>query len=92
MAICILFELVEVVGTLAIYRFGSCNQNLDGMFEIDLYKLHISKEIAEDTSISKVVKLLNNNQPQSLANNAFSKIAKHYLKYKEYPVRGGYFA
>jgi hypothetical protein len=92
MAICLEFELVEVSGTVARYRYGSCAQEMNGLLEIDLYKLYISREIPEDISIGKIVKLLNNNQSQVKANKVFSKIAKYYQKQKEYPKRGGYFA
>jgi hypothetical protein len=92
MAICLEFELIEVSGTVAKYRYGSCAQEMNGLLEIDLYKLYISREISGDISISEIVKLLNDKQSQAKANKVFSKIEKYYRKHKEYPKRGGYFA
>lgn len=91
MAICLEFELIEEIGTLARYKFGNCLHELDGVFELDLFKLK-SGEISGETPINEVVKLINDNQEQSMANRVFSKINKHYLEYNEYPRKGGYYA
>ncbi|MCH5583819.1 hypothetical protein MK805_02400 [Shimazuella sp. AN120528] len=92
MAICLHFELVKVVDTVAVYRFGNCSEKLDGLFEVDIHKSLFQKKVLEDTPLSEIVKLLNQKQSQSKANYVFSKIMKHYQKYKEYPQKGGYFA
>lgn len=67
MAICIEFELVELKGSAAEYRFGSCLNELTGLFEVDLEKL-VSGEIPWDTPMEQVVILLNNKQSQAMAN------------------------
>lgn len=91
MAICLDYELVEIRGTVAVYKFGDCLQELDGVFEIDLPKL-ISGEISMQAPIDEVVKLKNHNQSQSKANRVFGKIYKHYLENHEYSIKGGYYA
>ncbi|MNG21601.1 hypothetical protein D3C84_1059890 [compost metagenome] len=91
MAICLEYELVERIGTKAIYRFGSCLQPMDGLFEVDVAKL-ISGEISPEESMTDVVKLLNDLQPQQHANRVFSKIYRYYMEKHEYPVQGGYYA
>lgn len=91
MAICLEFELVEVNGTLAKYRFGSCLKPLDGELELDLFKLK-SGEIPGTTPIDQVVKLMNDKQSQAMANRVFGKIYKHYFETNEYLVKGGYYA
>jgi hypothetical protein len=85
-AICLHFELVTVIGTVATYRYGNCSDKLDGLFGIDLYQLLIQKTTSEDTPISQIVKLLNHNQSQSKANKPFSKIVNHYREYQKYPT------
>ncbi|MBD0384036.1 hypothetical protein [Paenibacillus sedimenti] len=90
MAICLEFELIEVIGTIARYRFGNCLRDLDGVFELDLFKLK-SGEISGDTPMNVVVKLINDNQEQAMANRVFSKVYKHFLEHNEYPVKGGYY-
>ncbi|MNW25775.1 hypothetical protein D3C74_25270 [compost metagenome] len=91
MAICLDYELVEIKGTIAVYKFGDCLKELDGIFEIDLPKL-ISGEILMQAPIGEVVKLKNDNQSQAKANRVFGKIYKHYLEYHGYPTEGGYYA
>ncbi|MCZ8518484.1 MULTISPECIES: hypothetical protein [Paenibacillus] len=91
MAICLKFELVEVVDTTARYRFGGCNEVLDGVFEIDITKL-VRGDIDGDTPISQVVRLMNDKQSQSMANRVFGEIYRHYLKDSKYPEEGGYYA
>lgn len=91
MAICLEFELIEVIGTLARYRFGNCLRELDGVIELDLFKLK-SGEISGDTPINEVVRLMNDKQTQAMANRVFSKINKHFLEQNDYPVKGGYYA
>jgi hypothetical protein len=91
LAICLEFELIEVIGTLAKYRFGYCLRELDGVIELDLTKL-ISGETPKDTPINEVVKLINNNQTQQNAYRVFHKIYKYYLEYNDYPLKGGYYA
>jgi len=91
MAICLEFELIEVIGTVARYRFGNCLRELDGIIELDLFKLK-NGEIPGDTPISEVVKLINDKQEQAMANRVFSKVNKHFLEHNEYPVKGGYYA
>jgi hypothetical protein len=91
MAICLEFELIEVIGNIASYRFGSCLKELDGIIELDLFKL-ISGETTVDTPMSEVVRLMNDKQNQAMANRVFGKVHKHFLEYNEYPVKGGYYA
>ncbi|GAA0134897.1 hypothetical protein YSY43_17370 [Paenibacillus sp. YSY-4.3] len=91
MAICIEFELVEVKGTVAQYRFGDCVKELTGLFEVDLYKLS-NGETSWDTAMDKVVVLLNHGHSQAKANRAFSKIFKYYKETGEYLSMGGYYA
>lgn len=91
MAICLDYELVEIRGTVAVYKFGNCLKELDGIFEIDLPKL-ISGEISMQAPIGEVVKLKNDNQSQAKAIKVFGKIYKHYLEHHEYPTKGGYYA
>jgi hypothetical protein len=90
-AICLEFELIEVIGTLARYRFGNCLCELDGLIELDLFKLE-SGEIPGNTPIIEVVKLMNHKQSQAMANRVFGTINKHYLENNEYPEKGGYYA
>ncbi|MEO3944275.1 hypothetical protein [Gorillibacterium sp. CAU 1737] len=91
MAICIEFELVEVNGSTARYRFGECCKELTALFEVDLEKL-LSGETSWDSPMDKVVVLLNDGDRQSMANRAFSKIFKHYKETGEYLSKGGYYA
>lgn len=91
MAICIDFELIGVEHTVARYRYGECLRELNGIFEIDLYKF-TSGELPEDTVMSDVVVLLNQNQSQASAIRAFTKIYRHFKEHGEYPVKGGYYA
>lgn len=91
MAICIKFSLLEINGTAARYRFGGCNQELDGIFEIDLYKL-MSCETPGSTPMNEVVRLLNEKQSEFLACRAFSKIYYHFKEHNEYLKDGGYYA
>lgn len=91
MAICLDFELIEVIGTKARYRFGNCLKPLDGMMEVDLEEF-IRKGLPSDTTVDKVMKLLNNQHSEQMAMRVFMKIYKHYLKTNEYPTRGGYYA
>jgi len=91
-AICIEFELVEVNGTLARYRYGSCRRELDGVFEVDVPKL-LSGETSKDAPMDEVVRLLPSKlMSQPMANRAFGKIYKYYAANGEYPVKGGYYA
>ncbi len=91
MAICIEFELVDLKESAAQYRFGSCLNELTGLFEVDLEKL-LNGEISWDPPMENVVILLNNEQSQAMANRAFSKIFKHYKKTGQYLTHGGYYA
>ncbi|GLX68626.1 hypothetical protein [Paenibacillus glycanilyticus] len=91
MAVCLEFELIEVIGTRAKYRFGPCLHDLDGLIELDLFKLK-SGEISGDTPINEVVKLINDNQKQGMANKVFSEVFKFFNDHNEYPARGGYYA
>lgn len=76
-------------GTVAQYRFGDCEKELTGLFEIDLYKL-LSGETSWDTAMDEVVVLLNHEHSQAKANRVFSKIFKHYKETGEYYPREGY--
>lgn len=91
MAICLDFELIEMVGTKARYRYGSCLHELDGVMEVDLYRL-VNGEISKDTPMEDVVIRLNDNQGQASANRIFGKIYKHFMENHEYPQKGGYYA
>ncbi|AFH61675.1 hypothetical protein B2K_13265 [Paenibacillus mucilaginosus K02] len=91
MAICLEYELVEIRGTTAVYRFGPCGQPLDGIFVTDLSAC-VHGELAEDTPMSEVVRLMNDKQTQAMANRVFSKIYRHFRESHEYPAKGGYYA
>jgi hypothetical protein len=91
MAICVEFELIEITGTKAKYKFGPCLKELDGIFELDLFEL-TSGAIPESTPINEVVRLINDKQSQLEANRAFSKIYKHFMEHNEYMNKGGFYA
>ncbi|MVP00778.1 hypothetical protein [Paenibacillus lutrae] len=92
MAICIEFKLIKVSGTLATYQYGECLREMDGLFEVDVYKL-ITGEIPGDTPMSEVVRLLPSaTKSEFMAYRAFRKIRNYYVEHGEYPVQGGYYA
>ncbi|WP_227871811.1 hypothetical protein [Paenibacillus bovis] len=95
MAFCIEFKLLQMNGTKALYMYGDCSENLEGLFELDLEKL-ISGETLFDTDIREVVRVIrsciSDTEHQHKANRAFSKIYKHYKETKEYLLEGGYYA
>lgn len=95
MAICIDFKLLEIKNNKAIYAYGDCSENFEGIFELDLEKL-ITGEIPGDTCMTKVVKVvrpcLSDRVYQHKANRAFSKIYKHYRETRTYLLEGGYYA
>ncbi|TVX93800.1 hypothetical protein [Paenibacillus agilis] len=95
MAICIKFKLLEVIDNKAIYVYGDCSENFEGIFELELEKL-ITGEIPSDTCMTQVVKVikpcLSDGQYQHKANRAFSKIYKHYKETRTYLLEGGYYS
>lgn len=91
MAICLEFELVEIVGTSATYKFGPCGHEPDGLVEFDIAKL-LNGEIPGDTPVHEAVKVLNAHQSQAMANRVFGKIYRHYAEHGNYPLTGGYYA
>lgn len=95
MAFCIEFKLLEMNDTKAIYVYGDCSENFEGIFELDLEKL-ISGEIPGDTNMIQVVKVikpcLSDGDYQHKANRAFSKIYKHYKETRTYLLEGGYYS
>lgn len=77
MAFCIEFKFLKMNHTKAIYVYGDCSENFEGIFELDLEKL-ISGETPGDTNMAQVVKVikpcLSDGDYQHKANRAFSKI------------------
>lgn len=95
MAFCIEFKLLEKNDNKAIYVYGDCSENFEGIFELELEKL-FTGEIPGDTSMTQVVKVvrpcLSDGAYQHKANRAFSKIYKHYKETGTYLIEGGYYA
>lgn len=95
MAFCINFKLIKKYDTKAIYAYGDCSENFEGLFELDLEKL-ISGEIPSDTDIREVVKVIkpciSDKEYQHKANRVFSKIYKHYKETSTYLLEGGYYS
>jgi len=95
MGFCVKFKLYQLQGTKAIYQYGDCSENYEGLFETDLVKL-LSGEIAGDTPMSEVVRILipclSESSSQHKANRAFSKIHNHFKETNEYLVDGGYYS
>lgn len=95
MAFCIDFKLLRTNGTKALYMYGDCSENFEGLFELDLEKL-LSGETSFNTDMREVVKVIkpciSDTEYQHKANRAFSKIYKHYKETKEYLLEGGYYA
>ncbi|WP_156395523.1 MULTISPECIES: hypothetical protein [Paenibacillus] len=81
--------------TKALYVYGDCSENFEGLLELDLEKL-ISGVTSFDTDMSEVVKVIklfiSDTEYQHKANRAFRKIHKHYKETKEYLSEGGYYA
>ncbi|WP_245595987.1 hypothetical protein [Paenibacillus taiwanensis] len=79
----------------AIYVYGDCSENFEGMFQLELEKL-LSGEIPSNTDMKEVVKVirpcLSDGEYQHKANRAFSKIYKHYKETTTYLLEGGYYA
>lgn len=94
-AICIKFKLYRMDDNKAVYAYGDCSENFEGLFELDLEKL-ISGEISSDTDMREVVKVIkpciSDIDYQHKANRAFSKIYKHYKETRTYLLEGGYYA
>lgn len=95
MALCIKFKFLRMNDTKALYVYGDCSENFEGLFELDLEKL-ISGETSLDADMREVVKIIkpciSDTEYQHKANRAFSKIYKHYKETKEYLLEGGYYA
>ncbi|BFH61900.1 hypothetical protein G8C92_20810 [Paenibacillus donghaensis] len=95
MAFCINFKLIRMDDTKAIYAYGDCTENFEGLFELDLEKL-LSGETPSDTDIREVVKVIkpciSDIEYQHKANRAFIKIYKHYKETSTYLLEGGYYA
>ncbi len=95
MAFCILFKLLKMDDNKAIYVYGDCSENFEGMFQLELEKL-LSGEIPSNTDMKEVVKVirpcLSDGEYQHKANRAFSKIYKHYKETTTYLLEGGYYA
>jgi len=95
MAFCIDFKLLRMNANKALYMYGDCSENFEGLFELDLEKL-ISGETSSNTDMREVVKVIkpciSDREYQHKANRAFSKIYKHYKETKEYLLEGGYYA
>ena len=95
MAFCIDFKLLRTNDTKALYMYGDCSENFEGLFELDLEKL-MSGETLFNTDMREVVKVIkpciSDIESQHKANRAFSKIYKHYKETKEYLLEGGYYA
>ncbi|ODP27120.1 hypothetical protein PTI45_03441 [Paenibacillus nuruki] len=95
MAFCIDFKLLRMNDNKALYLYGDCSENFEGLFELDLEKL-ISGETSSNTDMREVVKVIkpciSDREYQHKANRAFSKIYKHYKETKEYLLEGGYYA
>lgn len=95
MAVCIHFKLIRMDDTKAIYAYGDCSENFEGLFELDLEKL-LSGETPSDTDMREVVKVIkpciSDIEYQHKANRAFSKIYKHFKETSTYLLEGGYYA
>ncbi|GGF63633.1 hypothetical protein GCM10010912_05880 [Paenibacillus albidus] len=91
MAICIDFELIEVKGSVARYRYGSCLRELDQTLEVDIEKL-LTGDTPLDTPLDKVVIIPSGQNSEWMAYRVFSKVYKYYKEHGEYPQKGGYYA
>lgn len=91
MAICIEFELIEEIGTLARYRYGHCLKELDFDMEFDLQNL-VSGETSLETPFNEIINFTSDKKSEFMAYRVFSKIYKHYLSEGEYLKKGGYYA
>lgn len=58
MAFCIDFKLLRMDDTKALYLYGDCSENFEGLFELDLEKL-LSGETSFNTDMREVVKVIN---------------------------------
>lgn len=57
MAFCIDFKLLRMNANKALYMYGDCSENFEGLFELDLEKL-ISGETLFNTDMREVVKVI----------------------------------
>lgn len=57
MAFCIDFKLLRMNDNKALYMYGDCSENFEGLFELDLEKL-ISGETLFNTDMREVVKVI----------------------------------
>jgi hypothetical protein len=93
MGYCVTFKLNDLQGSKAIYYYGDCSENYEGVFEIDLPNL---REISGDFLLSEVVKIikpcLSEHSGQQKANRAFIKIYKHFKDTDEYLTEGGFYS
>lgn len=95
MGFCVKFKLNQLQGSKAIYSYGDCSENYEGVFELDLPKL-FAGELSGDALMSEVVRIINpclsESSSQHKANRAFSKIYKHFKDNNEYLSEGGFFS
>lgn len=91
MAICIEFELIEVIDSIAIYKYGNCLHELDHVMKFNLDKI-LSGETLQETPINEIVSLTSEKKSEFMAYRVFFKVYKHYRDNGEYLKKGGHYA
>ncbi|WP_141505720.1 hypothetical protein [Paenibacillus luteus] len=89
MAICIVFELVQLTNSGARYKYGECLKDLDYELEFRFIGVDFNQE---DILIDDIMILVSEKKSRFMALKVFSQVYKTYIIDGTFIPKGGYYA